>query len=223
MNYRTDIQALRGVAVLLVVFYHARLIPIQNGFLGVDIFFVVSGFLITSQISTQLNNKNFSFQKFYLRRAWRLLPAAYTVLFACCLLAPWTLSYSQQQDFVQQIWGAITLSANFVLWDQVGYFEGAAKLKPLLHTWSLSIEEQYYLLMPALLVITPKKYWFPVLTLLSISSYSIYLLLQNTNSVAAFYFTPSRLWELGVGSVLALGLNSRQIWVANGQRRTRSI
>lgn len=210
MNYRVDIQALRGIAVLLVVFYHARLFPIQNGFLGVDIFFVISGFLITSQITKQLNTNSFSFSEFYLRRAWRLLPTAYTVVIICCILAPWMLTYSELQDFIEQIWGALTFSANFVLWGQTGYFEDAAELKPLLHTWSLSIEEQYYLLMPALLAVTPKKHWLRLIALLSLMSLSAYMLMLESKPGAVFYFTPTRVWELGVGSTLALLLIKRE-------------
>lgn len=215
MSHRLDIQALRGIAVLLVVFYHARLLPIANGFLGVDIFFVISGFLITTQITKQLNNGDFSFAEFYLRRAWRLLPAAYAVFIACCLVAPWALSYSELQDFLEQLWGAISFSANFVLWSQTGYFEDAADLKPLLHTWSLSIEEQYYLLMPAILAITPRNIWLLLISVLSILSLGVYLLQIDDMPGAVFYFTPTRVWELGVGSALALLLLKREYSIPN--------
>ena len=215
MNYRIDIQALRGIAVLLVVFYHAQLLPIENGFLGVDIFFVISGFLITSQITKHLDNNNFSFAEFYLRRAWRLLPAAYLVFVLCCLLAPWILSYSEQQEFLQQLWGAMSFSANFVLWRQTGYFEASAQLKPLLHTWSLSIEEQYYLLMPAFLAIAPTRMWLGLIALFTLISLSIYLIMFETRPSSVFYFTPTRIWELGVGSILALVLIKREYVIPN--------
>lgn len=131
---RTDIQALRGFAVLIVVFYHARLLPIKAGYLGVDIFFVISGFLITSQIAKQLEAGTFSFKAFYYRRALRILPAAYCVFGFCLLLSPWLLSSLEMVDFAKQIWGALSFTGNIVLWLQTGYFEQAAELKPLLHT-----------------------------------------------------------------------------------------
>lgn len=209
ISYRLDIQALRGIAVILVVFYHANLFPVQNGFLGVDIFFVISGFLITSQITNQINNNCFSFREFYLRRAWRLLPSAYTVFFICCLLSPWVLSSSELDDFVQQIWGALSFTANFVLWGQTGYFEDASELKPLLHTWSLSVEEQYYLLAPALLVFIAKKYWTTSVFLTTALSLYFYFILIASNPNASFYATSSRIWELGIGSILALTTTKR--------------
>ena len=137
LQHRVDIQALRGIAVLLVVFYHARLIPIANGHFGVDIFFVISGFLISSQLFKQIESEQFSFKQFYLRRAWRLLPAAYTVIAVSLFAAPWTLTHAEMNDLVQQVWGALSFTANFVLWSQTGYFESSAELKPLLHMLSL--------------------------------------------------------------------------------------
>jgi len=170
MPYRIDIQALRGIAVLLVVLYHARLLPLANGHFGVDIFFVISGFLISSQLYRQIEAEQFSFKQFYLRRAWRLLPAAFTVIAISLAVAPWALTHAEMTDLVHQAWGAVSFTANFVLWSQSGYFESSAELKPLLHTWSLSIEEQYYLLMPALLVFMPPKHWLKAIVLITLLS-----------------------------------------------------
>lgn len=193
----------------MVVFYHARLIPIANGHFGVDIFFVISGFLISSQLFKQIENGQFSFKQFYLRRAWRLLPAAYTVIALTLIAAPWTLTHAEMSDLVQQAWGALSFTANFVLWGQTGYFESSAELKPLLHMWSLSIEEQYYLVAPALLVLTPKRHWFKVILILTSISMIAYLVFLESKPGASFYFTPTRVWELGIGSILAYWLRSR--------------
>jgi len=204
VGYRVDIQALRGIAVLLVVLYHANILTLPGGYLGVDIFFVISGFLITTQITRQINNQTFSFREFYLRRAWRLIPAAYVVFAVCTIAAPWLLTSMELNDFKEQLIGAISFSANIVLWTQTGYFEDAAELKPLLHTWSLAIEEQYYLVMPALLYILAAKRWLFVITLLSLVSFALMSVFISTVPGAVFYLTPTRVWELGIGSALAL-------------------
>ena len=131
---RTDIQALRGLAILLVVVYHSRLFtPLQAGYLGVDIFFVISGYLITGIIQRGLQAGTFSFAAFYGRRAKRLLPAAYVTLTFTIVFAPLFLTQSEMKDFVWQTIGTVTFTGNIALWKQTGYFEGAAHLKPLLH------------------------------------------------------------------------------------------
>ena len=148
---RQDIQLLRGIAVLLVVIFHANLGIVNHGYLGVDVFFVISGFLITTIILNDLNTNTFSFGAFYLRRAKRLLPALYCTLAITALLSYWFISPSQWNDFIAQLVGALTFSSNIVLPTQVGYFESSAEGKPLLHIWSLSLEEQYYFFLPLVL------------------------------------------------------------------------
>jgi peptidoglycan/LPS O-acetylase OafA/YrhL len=150
---RTDIQALRGVAVLMVVLYHVKIGPLDAGYLGVDVFFVISGFLITTLVAKGIQRGEFRLSKFYFRRAKRLLPAAYATVLATALCAPWFLNQQELRDFALQVIGSVTFTANVVLWRQSGYFEGASELKPLLHTWSLSLEEQYYMLLPAALLL----------------------------------------------------------------------
>jgi len=146
--YRYDIQALRGVAVLLVLLYHAGLPRLEAGFLGVDLFFVISGFLITGIVARDIQGGKFSFIIFYFKRAKRLLPSAYAVVFFTILLSPFVLPQFELNDLKYQVAGAVTFTANVIFWLQSGYFDVAAATKPLLHFWSLAIEEQYYLILP---------------------------------------------------------------------------
>jgi len=215
MTQRTDIQALRGLAVLLVVFYHAKLLPLPGGYLGVDIFFVISGYLITSLIARSVRVGTFSFAGFYYRRARRLLPAAYVTLIVCIALSPFLLTSIEMRDFAMQVLGTVTFTGNLVLLGQTGYFEGAAELKPLLHVWSLAIEEQYYLFLPAALVFVSRRYWLPLMVVVTVLSLGLFILLGPTMPGATFYLFPTRAWELGVGSVLAIAtLDKKKFGIA---------
>ena len=201
---RIDIQALRGLAVLLVVFYHARLGPPVAGYLGVDIFFVISGFLITGLVRKSIERGDFSFTQFYFRRAKRLLPAAYVTFLVTVLCAPVILGSEELNDLVAQVVGAVTFTANIVLWQQAGYFEGPAELKPLLHVWSLSIEEQYYFLLPASLVLIPRRFWLPAAIATAALSLALCIVGGYWKPIATFYLLPTRAWELAIGSIGAL-------------------
>lgn len=215
-DVRADIQLLRGVAVLSVLLFHAKIGPFANGYLGVDVFFVVSGYLMTAQILRGLNAGRFSFTAFYVRRARRLLPALYSTLAVSTALAYLVLTDRQWSDYLAQLFGALTFSANLVLPFQVGYFEDAADSRPLLHIWSLSLEEQYYLLLPLLLflVVGKRRAPLPLLAALALSSLVLYLvahlaaissreILQISASQWAFFLLPTRAWELLTGSVIA--------------------
>lgn len=204
MNIRADIQFLRGIAVLLVVLYHAKISFFKGGYMGVDVFFVISGFLITGLIKKGIEANTFSFFGFYYRRAKRLLPAAYTTFATTLVLAYFLLTTQELKDFYVQMVGAITFTANMVLWGQGTYFGVEADLKPLLHTWSLSVEEQYYLIVPAAMFFIPRKFWKPAVLLSFTLSLIFCLIIYSFQHSAAFYLFPARAWELLIGSIGAI-------------------
>ena len=203
-SIRIDVQALRGIAVLLVLAHHAKAPFIHGGYLGVDIFFVISGYLITALIVRDIDAAKFSFARFYWRRAWRLLPALYVTLAVCIALSAVLLRAAEMRDFTKQVIGAITFTGNIALWLQTGYFEQAAELKPLLHVWSLSIEEQYYLLIPAAFVFLPARLRLAVMLTATLLSVGLCIYLINLKPGATFYLLPTRAWEMGIGTVAAL-------------------
>lgn len=214
-HVRNDIQALRGLAVSLVVLEHIGATWLKNGFLGVDIFFVISGFLITGIIAKQVNAGKFSFTEFYLRRAKRLLPAAYVTILLTAIGSAYFLNSVEAATVTSQVIGALTFSINFVLWQQVGYFDVAAASKPLLHMWSLAIEEQFYILFPAILVFTPRRAWRFVLVALAVVSLVACIYIARNHPSAAFYLLPTRAWELMIGAIAALlAANSTVIRIA---------
>ncbi|KRE85783.1 hypothetical protein ASG75_09490 [Rhodanobacter sp. Soil772] len=213
---RTDIQALRGLAVLLVILQHARAGFIGAGWLGVDIFFVISGFLITSLLARDIGHGRFRFATFYFRRAKRLLPAAYVTFAATAAASFFLLDAGEWQDFTRQLAGAVSFTGNFVLLQQTGYFAGAAALKPLLHVWSLAVEEQYYLLLPAALLLVPRRGWFAGSLAVLATSFALCVALTYSRPDAAFYLLPTRAWELAIGSLAALA-------GAQGPRRRRLV
>ena len=189
--------------MLLVLLYHAKL-GVRGGYLGVDVFFVISGFLMTGLVASGIERGDFTFVGFYFRRAKRLLPAAYATFFATALLAPVFLTWSSLIPFAKEMTGAVTFTANIVMWRQTGYFDGASALKPLLHVWSLSLEEQYYFLLPATLVFVPRRYWMKAASGLLVLSGVACAIATVRNPAAAFYWLPFRAWELGLGSLGAL-------------------
>ncbi|NND60163.1 MAG: acyltransferase [Gammaproteobacteria bacterium] len=213
---RNDIQVLRGLSVLAVLLFHAELVELPGGFLGVDVFFVISGFLITGIILRGLGDGTFSFTSFYMRRAKRLLPAAFATIIATIVLAVALLTPSEWSEFAAQVIGSATYTANFIIMSQTGYFSSAAEFKPLLHMWSLSLEEQYYLVIPLLLFLSSKRLrlWIIVilagvslagcLVLLGESEFLRFLGLSASGAQKiAFYMLPFRAWELFAGSICA--------------------
>nr|WP_321445666.1 acyltransferase [uncultured Cohaesibacter sp.] len=154
MKYRPEIDGLRTVAVVPVILFHAGFEIFSGGFVGVDIFFVISGYLITSIILSNLEQDKFSLLSFYERRARRILPALFFVLIACLPFAYMWLLPHHMRDFAQSLVAISTFSSNIHFWQETGYFDTASELKPLLHTWSLAVEEQFYIFFPLFMMIT---------------------------------------------------------------------
>lgn len=204
-KYRPDIDGLRAIAVLSVVGFHAFPNWVKGGFIGVDIFFVISGFLISIIIFQNLEKGTFSFAEFYARRIKRIFPALLLVLVVCYAFGWYALLADEYKQLGKHIFGGAGFISNFLFWSEAGYFDNAADAKPLLHLWSLGIEEQYYIFWPLLLWAAWKRGFslFSITTLVLLISYSLNVHKVHTDSVAAFYSPQTRFWELLCGSLLA--------------------
>ena len=203
--YRPDIDGLRAVAVLAVVIYHAFPEFDPAGFIGVDIFFVISGYLISSIILDRLEVGRFSFLDFYAHRARRIFPALFAVLATCLVAGSLLLLPREFRELGTHVAAASLFFSNFLLWHETGYFDAAAEAKPLLHLWSLGIEEQFYLLWPLLLALAWRaKKAMPLLTcLLAVASFAYCFYATFNTPAAAFYSPAARWWELMAGGLLA--------------------
>lgn len=209
MKARFDIQLLRGLAILLVVAHHTG-VGVHSGFLGVDIFFVVSGYLITGLVSRALDAGTFRFRNFYTRRAKRLLPAAYVTLALTMVMGTWLLTSREFIDFGKTLQGAVTFTGNLAMLGQTGYFDGDPESKPLLHTWSLAIEEQYYLGLPLLLWLLPRRARIPGLSLVTLASLTLCFAARAILPNETFYRVEFRAWELGIGSLASFVVVERR-------------
>ena len=205
--YRREIDGLRAVAVLPVILFHAGFAGAPGGYVGVDIFFVISGYLITSLLIAEQDAGKFSLLRFYERRARRILPALFLVMAACLPFAWfWMNTPHQLKDFARSLVSVTVFASNIMLWRDAGYFDLEAELKPLLHTWSLAVEEQYYLAFPLLLALgwkLGKKRLAGGLALLAVVSFGVALYAAQTDPTANFYLAPTRGWELLMGALLA--------------------
>jgi peptidoglycan/LPS O-acetylase OafA/YrhL len=204
-KYRADIDGMRAMAVLAVVGFHAFPSSFAGGFIGVDVFFVISGFLISSIIFKSMDGDRFSFVEFYTKRAMRIFPALLVVL-ACCFVVGWfTLFADEFRQLGKHILGGALFSSNIFLWDESGYFDTTAEVKPLLHLWSLGIEEQFYLAWP-LIIWAIWKRRFSLLTAivaLWIISFALNISLIKTDPSYTFYMPHTRMWELLSGALMA--------------------
>lgn len=205
LNYRPDIDGLRAVAVTAVVIYHAFPSLFPGGYAGVDIFFVISGFLISSIIYKQIQSNSFSILDFYQRRALRIFPSLITVLLSTAAIGWFTLKAEEFAQLGKHIAGGAGFISNLLLWSETGYFDAAAETKPLLHLWSLGIEEQFYFVFPLILFIAFKfrQRMLGVTIVVALLSFLVNLYYLNTGSIAIFYSPLSRFWEMMIGSMLA--------------------
>lgn len=236
LTYRPDIDGLRAIAVLSVLFYHLDETLLSGGFVGVDIFFVISGYLITKLIVNELRETGqFSFKYFYIRRVRRLFPALFATLALSLLVAGYLLSPAHLIEFAKSAVAAIASLSNLYFWSAAGYFDSQSQLKPLLHTWSLSVEEQFYLIWPAVLVglfALSRKWVIPsFIVCMGILSLALNITVfaeqaeiaswfdvednQSAFDVhsTAFYWLPFRVFEFAIGAIL--------VWLPHAQQRSK--
>ena len=204
-KYRPDINGLRALAVISVVGFHAFPKIFKGGFIGVDVFFVISGYLITNIILDSLDKNTFNIWKFYSRRIKRIFPALILTLVICYIIGWFTLFPSEYMQLGKHIAGGASFISNFILWQEAGYFDNSNETKPLLHLWSLGIEEQFYIIYPILLYCTSKLKInsIKVICFLFIISFTLNIIKSNNIPVKAFYSPFTRSWELMIGGFIA--------------------
>lgn len=208
ISYRQDINVLRAVAVLSVVFYHADIQLFKGGWLGVDIFFVISGYLISNIIISDLNAESFSFKNFYIRRVKRIIPALFSVILICLPFSYWLLTPRAILEFTKSMTSAIFFYSNYFFQNLDFYNAEPTKVMPLLHTWSLAVEEQFYIFFPVICYFIYKffkKYFFLFISIIFLISI---LLNSTTSEIVKFYQIQYRGWELLMGALLMI-LNSK--------------
>ncbi|WP_049638188.1 acyltransferase family protein [Methylophilus sp. TWE2] len=216
-NYRPEIDGLRAIAVLSVMLFHAGFSFLRNGYLGVDIFFVISGYLITGILLNDLSNKQFSLLHFYERRARRILPALTIVLVITSIVAWFWLLPHELIDFGKSLFSASLFHANVHFAGTSGYFAAAAEQLPLLHTWSLAVEEQFYFIFPVVLYLVWRyfrRFALPIFFTLTLISYGYFVVKLPTDS-ANYYMPHLRAWELLLGVMAALTLQNQPIPAAS--------
>lgn len=217
LNYRPDIDGLRALAVLLVVIFHAFPKWIKGGFIGVDIFFVISGFLISSIIFANLQQNKFSFKEFYIHRTKRIFPALITMLVSSYIFGWFVLFPDEFQQLGKHIAASAGFIQNIILWKEAGYFDIDSELKPLMHIWSLGVEEQFYLIYPLLIFIIWQRRINILATIIVLLFLSLGLNVIDIekNSIRTFFMLPTRFWELLAGSLLAYICLFKQGWIQN--------
>ena len=228
MKYRAEIDGLRAVAVIPVVLFHINNDLLPGGYIGVDIFFVISGFLITSIILDEYKRGVFSFPSFWLRRIRRILPVLTAMVLSTLAVGAYITHAPSKNDIGAQGLASLLSYANISHWIIAGNYWGpAAERSPFLHAWSLSIEEQFYLLFPLLLFIALKYFhkWVAlVFSILTLSSIMLFFIGTQTHPSATFYLLPTRAWELGVGVLLAVAsFRNRKQYDNNPELRRRTF
>lgn len=222
MKYRPEIDGLRALAVLPVILFHAGFNYFSGGFVGVDVFFVISGYLITTIILAELEKSKFSIVNFYERRARRILPVLFFVMAVCIPFAWFLLPPFELASFSKSLIAVPLFLSNFFFWREGGYFETAAELKPLLHTWSLAVEEQYYVFFPIFLMLCWRlgRRWvlgaiilIAIVSLISAQIGSIYKPVPN------FFLLPTRAWELAIGALAVFYISNKNIMILTSLAR----
>ena len=206
ISYRPEIDGLRAIAVASVILFHAGFKKFSGGYVGVDIFFVISGYLITTIILTERERGNFSLVKFYERRIRRILPALFLVIVASLPFAYLWLLPEDLEDFSRSLVAISTFTSNIHFWHETGYWGAANELKPMLHTWSLAVEEQYYVVFPLLLMLMwrfPRRVLLAVLVGIATASFIFSQWSASHNPVANFFMLQTRAWELAIGACIA--------------------
>lgn len=214
MKYRSEIDGLRALAVIPVILFHAGFNAFSGGFVGVDVFFVISGYLITTILLNDLEAGKFSIVHFYERRARRILPALFLVMFACLPFAWFWLLPQDMKSFSQSLVAVSVFASNILFWRTSGYFDTATELKPLIHTWSLSVEEQYYVLFPLFLFFAwrlGKRWTLGILAIVAVISLGFAQWYVNKNPSFTFYMLPTRAWELLIGAFVAFYYSEHNI------------
>ncbi len=206
-RYRPDLDGLRAIAISSVVVYHLGLPGVSGGFVGVDIFFVISGFLIVGIIHREISAGSFTFAKFYARRARRILPALIGVLLFSLIVSPFLLTPREESDLAQSAIATLFGISNVKFWITTKYFGDDARYNPLLMTWSLGVEEQFYAFFPLLILMIQKaaRQWLiPALVAVAITSFAWSILALGWAKPFSFYMIPARAWELAIGAILAI-------------------
>lgn len=205
LQYRPDIDGIRAVAVTVVIIFHAFGPILPGGFIGVDMFFVISGYLISTIILKEIDNRIFSIVRFYDRRIRRVFPALIAVFVFTLLFGYWVLYRTEFWTLGWHVAGSAAFIENFVLWHESGYFDTASESKPLLHLWSLAIEEQFYLLWPLLLYVVWRLRigFLATISVIGLCSFAYGVYLTHADVAAAYYSPAGRVWELMIGGLLA--------------------
>ena len=207
MKYRADVDGLRAVAVLPVVLFHAGVAGFDGGFVGVDVFFVISGYVITLRLLSDLQEGRFSIIDFYERRVRRIFPALFFMMALTTVVAAFLFLPPNFEDFSKSAVATALFASNFYFWKFSGYFEPSALLRPLLHTWSLAVEEQYYIFMPIAMYLAyrfAKARWLLVFLPVALLSFALSVVATSTAPTANFFLLPTRAWELLLGALLVL-------------------
>ncbi|WP_426191541.1 acyltransferase family protein [Massilia sp. DWR3-1-1] len=215
-SYRAEVDGLRAIAIIPVVLFHAGIARVTGGYIGVDVFFVISGYLITSILAREISEGQFSTSAFYERRIRRIFPALLLMFAVCSVIAAALLMPPDFRAFARSVVASGLFSSNLLFWAEGGYFDTAAELKPLLHTWSLSVEEQFYIVFPGLLhvLLTRVRHWKIAMSAIFLASLSACVFYTISKPSAAFYLPMFRVWELLAGSFVALSIGFVEVSTA---------